>query len=162
MTPQRVRSTDGVELAVYESGDPRNSTIVAVHGYPDNHHVWDGVAELLADKYHVVTYDVRGAGESDQPSGRAAYRMARLTDDFLAVLDAVSPTEPVHLLAHDWGSIQSWPALADPRVAGRVASFTSISGPSLDHAGAWMRGLRQHPGATARQLGHSFYIFYRF
>src|SRR5437899_2480802 len=123
-TPRRVRSTDGVDLAVFETGHPHNPTIVAVHGYPDNHHVWDGVVELLAQRYHVVAYDVRGAGESDQPSGRAAYRQQRLTDDFVSVLDAVSPDEPVHLLAHDWGSIQSWPTLADPRVEGRVTSFT--------------------------------------
>src|SRR5438309_1175852 len=67
---RRVTSTDGVTLAVYEHGDPAAPTIVAVHGYPDNHSVWDGVVELLSDRFHVVTYDVRGAGASDKPSAR--------------------------------------------------------------------------------------------
>jgi hypothetical protein len=64
----------------------------------------------------------------------------------------------VHLLAHDWGSIQCWPALTDPRLAARIATFTSISGPSIDHSAAWLRRVREHPGAALRQLAHSYYI----
>jgi pimeloyl-ACP methyl ester carboxylesterase len=154
----RVKSGDGAGIAVYESGDRANPTIVAVHGYPDNHTVWDGVVARLADRFHVVTYDVRGAGESEKPKGRRAYLMARLVDDFTAVIDAVSPAAPVHVLAHDWGSIQSWAAVTDPRLAERIASFTSMSGPSLDHAGAWVRDVRAHPRGSLRQLAHSYYI----
>jgi NAD(P)-dependent dehydrogenase (short-subunit alcohol dehydrogenase family)/pimeloyl-ACP methyl ester carboxylesterase len=157
-TPRLVPSTDGVRLAVYESGNPDGPTIVAIHGYPDNHTVWDGVAELLASDYRVITYDVRGAGESDKPGARSAYRMHQLVDDFAAVLDAVSPDAPVHVLAHDWGSIQAWPAVTDPDLAGRVLSFTSISGPSLDHAAGWLRRSYRHPRAALRQLTHSYYI----
>jgi pimeloyl-ACP methyl ester carboxylesterase len=157
-TPQRVRSADGVELAVYESGDPAAPTILAIHGYPDNHSVWDALIPFLSGRYRVISYDVRGAGASDKPAGVAPYHQDRLTDDFVAVLDAVSPDAPVHVLAHDWGSIQTWPALADPRTQGRVASFFSISGPSLNHASAWMRTIRQRPGAVLRQLGDSWYI----
>jgi NAD(P)-dependent dehydrogenase (short-subunit alcohol dehydrogenase family)/pimeloyl-ACP methyl ester carboxylesterase len=156
--PRRVTSTDGVRIAAYESGPPTAPTIVAIHGYPDNHTVWDGVVEYLGDEFHVVTYDVRGAGESDKPGRRSAYRMPQLVDDLAAVIDAVSPADPVHLLAHDWGSIQAWPAITDERLAGRIATFTSISGPSLDYAGAWLRQVHKHPRASLRQLAHSYYI----
>ena len=161
MTPARhVTSTDGVQLAVYESGpeDPTAPVVVAVHGYPDNHTVWDGVVAELSDRYRVVTYDVRGTGESSKPAQRAAYRMPNLVDDLGAVLDAVSPDAPVHLLAHDWGSIQSWAAVTDDHFADRIATFTSISGPSLDHAAAWLRAGHRHPRAALRQLLDSWYI----
>jgi pimeloyl-ACP methyl ester carboxylesterase len=59
-----ITSTDGVTLRVYESGPPSAPTVVCVHGYPDNHTLWDGVVAELALRYHVVSYDVRGAGES--------------------------------------------------------------------------------------------------
>lgn len=154
---QRVTSSDGTTLAVFESGPSSGPVIVAVHGYPDNHAVWDGVAALLVDDYRVVTYDVRGAGESDHPTTRSAYRISLLVDDLIAVLDAVEPHRPVHLLAHDWGSVQAWPALTDERLAGRIASFTSISGPSLDHVGVWMRALPRHPKAGLKQLAESYY-----
>lgn len=158
IAPRSVGTPDGVRIAVHERGDPQRPTILAVHGYPDNHHVWDGVADVLSGNFHVAAYDVRGCGESDKPVRRADYRMERLLDDLVAVLDAVSPDAPVHLLAHDWGSIQCWPALTDPRTRDRITSFTSISGPSLDHAGVWMRDFRRHPRASLRQLAHSYYI----
>jgi pimeloyl-ACP methyl ester carboxylesterase len=151
-----VTSTDGVRLAVHEYGDRDGPVIVAVHGFPDNHHVWDRVAAELAD-FRVVAYDVRGAGESDKPAHRAAYRIPQLADDLAAVLDEVSPGAPVHLLGHDWGSMQLWEPLSDPRFAHRVATFTSISGPSPDHAGAWLRD-RRHVGASLRQALASTYM----
>jgi pimeloyl-ACP methyl ester carboxylesterase len=132
--------------------------VVAVHGYPDNHTVWDGLVTELCDRYRVVTYDVRGAGQSEWPAQRSAYRMERLVDDLVAVLDDVAPDRPVHLLGHDWGSIQCWPALVDDRVRGRVRSFTSISGPSLDHVGPWLRGVARRPTKVLRQLADSYYV----
>lgn len=157
---RQVVSSDGVRLAVYESGRKDAPTVVAVHGYPDNHSLWDDIVELLAPDFHVVTYDVRGAGASEKPRERRAYRMPQLVDDLRAVLDATSRGRPVHLVGHDWGSIQLWPAVTDSRLAGRIASFTSISGPSLDYAGVWMRQVRQHPRLSLRQLAHSYYILF--
>jgi pimeloyl-ACP methyl ester carboxylesterase len=159
MAPRYVTSSDGVRLAVFESGNPEGPVVVAVHGYPDNHHVWDAIAAELGDGLRVVTYDVRGAGDSDKPTGRAAYRMGQLGEDLAAVIDEVSPSAPVHLLAHDWGSIQLWEPLSHPRFADRVASFTSISGPSLDFAGVWLRD-RRHLGDSLRQLLASWYMVF--
>jgi len=157
MSPS-LRRTDGGRLAVQERGDPSAPTVVAVHGYPDDHRVWDGVAADLAADHRVVTYDVRGAGASDAPPNRAGYRLDRLADDLAAVVDAVSPERPVHLLGHDWGAIQAWHAVTDPRLAARFASFTSISGPCLDHIAAWYA--RRGPGVrgeTLRQAAKSWY-----
>lgn len=153
-----ITSTDGVRLAMQEHGDRANPTLVAIHGYPDNHTIWDGLIPLLTDRFHVVTYDVRGAGDSDRPAARSAYRIEQLVEDFGAVIDAVSPDAPIHLLAHDWGSIQIWDALTEERFGHRVASFTSISGPSFDHAGVWMRGVFDHPRAALKQFLSSYYM----
>jgi pimeloyl-ACP methyl ester carboxylesterase len=154
----RVRSSDGTGIAIYESGTRDGTVVVAVHGYPDDHQVWDGIAASLGDSFRVVTYDVRGAGRSDAPATKAGYRIPLLIDDLLAVLDAVAPGRRVHLLAHDWGAIQSWAALGDPRLDGRIASYTSVSGPSLDHARVWLRGITRRPAPRLRQLAHSYYL----
>jgi pimeloyl-ACP methyl ester carboxylesterase len=154
-------SRDSVELSVTTWGDPGAPVVVLVHGFPDTHAVWVPVAELLAaDGFRVVAADVRGAGASDAPEEVEAYRLEELVADLLAVIDAVSPTQPVHLVGHDWGSIQSWEALADPAFAARVASYTSISGLPLDHASRWVRGgLRRGRFLTlARQAGRSSYV----
>ncbi|MBE9372961.1 SDR family oxidoreductase [Saccharopolyspora sp. HNM0983] len=156
-------ATDGTPLAVFERGDPDKPTILAVHGYPDDHTVWDGVTEALAERFHVVAYDVRGAGGSGRPRQRSAYRLDQLAADLRSVVDVVSPDRPVHLLAHDWGSIQSWHAVTGDELRGRIASFTSISGPCLDHAGAWFRSKLRRPSPrnlreVATQLACSGYI----
>ncbi|HEY9441054.1 MAG TPA: alpha/beta fold hydrolase, partial [Streptomyces sp.] len=132
--------TGGVELCVAELGDAARPTVVLVHGYPDSKEVWSDVAERLAGQWHVVLYDVRGHGRSTAPTPlRGGFTLEKLTDDFLAVADAVSPDRPVHLVGHDWGSVQSWEFATVKRTEGRIASFTSMSGPSLDHFGHWIK-----------------------
>lgn len=161
-TTTSLTASDGVTLAVhrYTDIDPARPTILAIHGFPDNHHVWDGVAQELAGRpYNVVAYDVRGAGESSSPAKRSGYLFAQLVADIDAVIDSLG-VERVHLLGHDWGSIQAWAAVTDESVMRKVASFTSISGPHLQYAGAFLRSART-PRAlarVARQLISSGYI----
>lgn len=160
----KVESGD-VSLAVYEHGDPTNPTVLLIHGYPDNHTMWDGVVAALKDRYHVFTYDVRGAGASTRPRATSQYQLEHLANDIFAVLDAISPSEPVHVVAHDWGSIQAWEAVTDLRASARIASYTTISGPSLDHIGMWTRRRIANPSPRhVRQLlnqqMHSWYIVF--
>lgn len=158
-----VPGSGGLRLAVQERGSADDGpTVVLVHGYPDSHTVWDLVADRLAVDHHVVTYDVRGAGASGVPKDRAGYAMAHLVADLVAVTDAVSPDQPVHLVGHDWGSIQSWGAVTDPVAAARIATFTSMSGPPLAHAARWVRDRgREGPfgwAKVARQASRSWYV----
>lgn len=163
-TTRLVPSTGLATCLVDHAPDATGPTVVLVHGYPDRQEMWAPVVRLLVGQgLRVVTYDVRGAGRSGVPAGRSGYRCERLVDDLVAVLDAVLPTgEAAHLVGHDWGSIQLWDAVAaectDPRLQGRVASFTSVSGPSLDHVGWLARHARGRRVAMLRQLAHSWYV----
>lgn len=158
----RVRSGD-VELAVRVRGVSDAPTLILVHGYPDNSTIWDPVIPGLVGHFRVVTYDVRGAGDSDRPRRVRDYSLRRLREDLHAVMDAVSPDRRVHVAGHDWGSIQSWESATEPGADARIASFTSISGPCLDHVGLWMRRQfgRLSPRGMVnalRQFSHSWYI----
>ncbi|MEU0502689.1 SDR family oxidoreductase [Nocardia sp. NPDC005998] len=148
-TRRTVRSGE-FDIAVFEYGDQSAETIVLVHGWPDTHHLWDAVVPLLAGRFHVVTYDTRGHGESTRTRRAKDFRLEELASDFFAVADAVSPDRPVHVLAHDWGSVQVWEAVCEPQAAARVASFTSVSGPNLDHLAKWLRARLSRP--TPRNL----------
>ncbi|MEU6755453.1 SDR family oxidoreductase [Streptomyces sp. NPDC046685] len=162
---ERRVSTGGVDLCVVELGEADRPTVVLVHGYPDSKEVWSEVAERLAARFHVVLYDVRGHGRSTAPQPlRGGFTLEKLTDDFLAVADAVSPDRPVHLVGHDWGSVQGWEFATVGRTEGRIASFTSVSGPCLDHFGHWLKKRRSRPTprAVAQLLGQgakSWYIY---
>ncbi|WP_406459144.1 SDR family oxidoreductase [Streptomyces sp. NBC_00876] len=149
---ERRVSTGGIDLCVVELGNATNPTIVLVHGYPDSKEVWTQVARQLAERWHVVLYDVRGHGRSTAPVPlRGGFTLEKLTDDFLAVADAVSPDRPVHVVGHDWGSVQAWEFATVSRTEGRIASFTSMSGPSLDHFGHWIKRRMSRP--TPRRVG---------
>ena len=159
--PRWVVGAGAVELAVHESGVAQAPTVLLVHGYPDTSAVWDGVAERLAERYHVVTYDVRGAGASGAPDCRRGYGLDRLVEDMASVARAVSPDRPVHLVGHDWGSVQGWEAVTTELLRGRIASFTSISGPGLDHVGQWVAARTTlRPRALAQLLRQGLRSWY--
>jgi NAD(P)-dependent dehydrogenase (short-subunit alcohol dehydrogenase family)/pimeloyl-ACP methyl ester carboxylesterase len=156
-------SSEGVELAFVEAGDPARPTVVLVHGYPDTKELWDGVLTRLAERYHVIAYDVRGAGASSKPRGPAAYDFERLGDDLGAVIAALAPDGQVHLVGHDWGAIQGWEFVTEERFRNVLASFTAIAGPSLDQLTIGGYELLRHPGPghlaeVARRLRRSWYI----
>ncbi|OBF71897.1 alpha/beta hydrolase [Mycobacterium sp. 852002-51613_SCH5001154] len=158
-----VIASDGVSLAVHAHSeiDRGRPTILAIHGYPDNHHVWDGVAEELGGRFNFVAFDVRGVGASSKPARRSGYRLPQLVSDIGAVIDSLG-VDQVHLVAHDWGSIQAWSAVTDDTVMRKVASFTSISGPHLNYAGKFLRSARTPRGVfdVLKQALASTYIWF--
>ena len=93
------RSADGVAIRyhVEGTGEP---TVVLVHGWAMDRHVWDGQAPALAKRHRVVTLDLAGHGESG--GSRAAWTMAAFGEDVKAVVEAVGLTQLV-LVGHSMG-----------------------------------------------------------
>lgn len=164
MATRYVESNDGTRIAVYEEGNPDGPAVVMVHGWPDSHVLWDGVVPLLAEKFRIIRYDNRGAGASSTPTKAAAYAMTHFADDFAAVIAELAPGERVHVVAHDWGSAGMWEYVGRPEAADRVASFTSVSGPSSDHFSRYVRDGIKQPYRPKRfshavsQAGHLSYM----
>uniref|UniRef100_UPI0005B82398 alpha/beta fold hydrolase n=1 Tax=Paraburkholderia acidipaludis TaxID=660537 RepID=UPI0005B82398 len=67
--------SDDARLAVYASGPAGAPPVILVHGYPDSAAVWTPLRRELETRYRVIAYDVRGAGASDAPRARRAYRL---------------------------------------------------------------------------------------
>lgn len=92
-----VKSSDGVIIAVQETGNPDGQPIVFVHGLLGSHINWDkqtGSPEL--QKYRMITYDMRGHGLSGKPDDATAYKDGRRwADDLATVLKASSAQKPV-------------------------------------------------------------------
>src|ERR1700730_11451285 len=154
-TTSSITASDGVTLAVhrYTEIDAARPTVLAIHGWPDNHRLWDGVARES---------DYRCSGQSSRPAKRSGYAFPQLVSDIGAVIDSLG-VGPVHLLAHDWGSIQAWAAVTDDSVVGKVAAFTAISGPHLQYAGRFLRSARtaRAAGQVARPLlGAGYMAFF--
>lgn len=154
-----VSTSDQQRLCVKTFGDQKNPALVLVHGYPDHQDVWKPIIEYLQHQYFIVTYDVRGAGQSSIPNHIKDYRLARLSLDLDEVTQHILGDRSFHLAAHDWGSIQSWESVTEAKFRGRVLSYSTISGPCLDHAAFWMRDQFNHNKANfLKQLTKSWYI----
>ncbi len=63
MTPE------GLRLRYSERGAGPDA-VVLVHGWKGSHRLWDKVTVELAERHRVISYDLRGMGESDKPNCR--------------------------------------------------------------------------------------------
>jgi pimeloyl-ACP methyl ester carboxylesterase len=153
----------GAELAVFQYGQepgPDVPTMLLVHGYPDDHRVWLPLVSELPATTCVLAYDTRNAGSSVVTEQPGIFSLTVLVDDLFAVLASAGASD-VQLVGHDWGSIQGWAAIQDPRAVDAIGRFTSISGPDLRHVGRWLRSRARNPGTwpqLAGQLLRSLYV----
>lgn len=59
---------DGVRIAYREAGNPKNPTIVLLHGFPASSHQYRKVLNQLSDEFHLIAPDYPGFGNSDFPN----------------------------------------------------------------------------------------------
>lgn len=151
------------ELHVVEAGDPDNPAILFLHGFPDCHDLWLPHMRALSNDFHVISFDMRGAGKSTAPAKAHSYRIPRLLDDIDQVITLTrGPTGRVHLVGHDWGSMIGWDFVSDPAYSRRVRSWISLSGPQLGVAKQWaLENLNLNAAqrnAALSQVLHSWYM----
>jgi pimeloyl-ACP methyl ester carboxylesterase len=77
----------------------------------------------LAATHRVLALDLRGSGWSEAP--KHGYSLQSLSDDVIAVLDALGVAGPVSIVGHDWGGwIGFVTALRHPT---RIRTLTSVN-----------------------------------
>ncbi|AFU06076.1 SDR family oxidoreductase [Nocardia brasiliensis] len=139
MAEKHVVRNGEVDIAVYEQGNPDGPTVLLLHGWPDSHRLWDSVVPELTERFRVLRVDNRGHGASTNPPGSKAISTTNLAADYVAVIEALGNGAPVHVLAHDWGSVATWEIVCGPDAQRLIASFTSVSGPHIAHVAQWAR-----------------------
>lgn len=75
---------DGVGIFYREAGDPKNPTLLLLHGFPTSSHQYRNLIPALADEYHVIAPDYPGFGHSDMPD-RKAFNYT--FDNFAAIIE---------------------------------------------------------------------------
>jgi pimeloyl-ACP methyl ester carboxylesterase len=87
--PLEALSSDGVRIIGRQWGDPVKPAIVFIHGFNQAQLCWARqIRSPLRERFQLLTYDLRGHGESDKPRARHSYRNSRLwSDDLTAILD---------------------------------------------------------------------------
>ena len=75
---------DGVKIYYEDHG--RGPAVLLSHGYSATSGMWKSQVEALQDRYRVITWDMRGHGQSDSPEDQSLYSEAQTVDDMAAIL----------------------------------------------------------------------------
>ena len=114
---RRIPLSTGLTLNVALAGPEDAPPVILLHGFPESHRTWRGVAPLLENRFRLVMPDLRGFGASDQPQEVEAYSTDKVVADIFAFADALG-IDRFALVGHDWGGATAWPAAirGDPRI----------------------------------------------
>src|SRR5262245_15305800 len=95
--PLAVTTPDGLSISAQEWGNPNGPGIVFIHGFSQSNLSWMRQTHSdLTKEFHIVTYDLRGHGNSDKPLEAARYRDGKAwADEVQAVIDAAGLKRPV-------------------------------------------------------------------
>ena len=83
-----LHGADGIRLYYKDTSNPDRPVILFIHGWSQTHAVWiRQFNSELAEEFHLVSFDLRGHGYSECPSGEEYYLDGKLyADDLLAVI----------------------------------------------------------------------------
>jgi 3-oxoadipate enol-lactonase len=77
------------DITVSYSDEGKNGTpvIIFIHGFPFNKSIWKMQVKELKDNYRVISYDIRGHGNSD--AGNGDFSIELFVKDLLSLMDAL-------------------------------------------------------------------------
>jgi non-heme chloroperoxidase len=92
-----IKTPDGVNVVVQKWGICEGPAILFVHGFSQSHLSWTKqVSSDLAHTFYMVTYDLRGHGQSDKPLEAVFYTESpRWADEVQAVMEGTGLRRPV-------------------------------------------------------------------
>ena len=76
---------NGIEIDYEDTG--RGRAILLSHGYSATRRMWTGQHRFLGDRYRVISWDMRGHGQTESPGDPAQYSHALTVADMKALLD---------------------------------------------------------------------------
>lgn len=106
MAPQRLRSSDGVEVALHDlGGRPDGPTLLLAHATGFCGAVFGPLAAVVGERFRCWALDLRGHGLSATPAS-VDFAWSGFADDVLAAVDGLgsgSSTGPLVALGHSSG-----------------------------------------------------------
>jgi pimeloyl-ACP methyl ester carboxylesterase len=136
----------GVSLHYWLAGDVSRPLVVFTHGATVDHHEWDATAAVVAERYRVLSWDMRSHGRS-RP---AKFTVADSVEDVTALLDKVAAPQAAFVGHSLGGNIHQELVFRHP---GRVAALVCV-----DSAWSFQR-LTRLEALTVRAAGPIFRLY---
>lgn len=141
--------TNGIKLHYLEFKG-NQPTIILMHGLTANAHAFDGlIAAGLSPLFNVISIDLRGRGESDQPADD--YSMAAHAKDIIGLLDALQIKSAV-IGGHSFGALLTY--YLTSHYPDRVEKMIL-----MDAAARMHPNTKEMLGPTLSRLGQKFESF---
>ena len=97
----KVRSLD---VFYRQAGDPANPKLLLLGGFPASSHQFRNLIPALADRFHVLSPDYPGFGNTEMPDPATwDYTFDHLAETVDALLEAVGFTGPMGIFMQDYG-----------------------------------------------------------
>jgi pimeloyl-ACP methyl ester carboxylesterase len=104
MTTFHTTEVQGLNVFHREAGDPANPKLLLLGGFPASSHQFRNLIPALADRFHVLSPDYPGFGNTDMPDpGTWDYTFDHLTDIVEGLLLEVGFAGPMGLYMQDYG-----------------------------------------------------------
>jgi pimeloyl-ACP methyl ester carboxylesterase len=84
---------NGIEIDYTVSG--RGRPVILSHGYGATGRMWDGQRQTIGDRYRLITWDMRGHGQTESPSNPAHYSTNTTVADMRALLTSLGVSRAV-------------------------------------------------------------------
>jgi pimeloyl-ACP methyl ester carboxylesterase len=104
MTSFRTAQVQGLEVFYREAGDPANPKLLLLGGFPASSHQFRDLMPALAERFHVVSPDYPGFGNTDMPDPAAwSYTFDHLAEIVDGLLGTIGFTGPMGIYMQDYG-----------------------------------------------------------
>lgn len=111
-------------LVLHREGAADGRTLFFVHGWPDDHRIWDRQVDALGDRFHCVRVTLPSYGAEGDTGG---LDFPELADAIAAAIDSVCEergAQRVVLIGHDWGAYLAY--MVEQRRPERIERLVTI------------------------------------
>ena len=141
----------GVRLHAKVAGPKEGPVVLLLHGFPEFWRSWRHQIEPLARAgFRVIVPDQRGYNLSAKSARVADYRLDRLAEDMIGVLDQLGAAQ-AFVAGHDWGAVVTWWLLTFYPERFKAGAVLNVPHPRI---------MQRKLLTSWAQLAKSWYIFF--
>ena len=91
-----------INFRMKKNHNASENAILFLHGFPQTHVMWAGIADNFPENYPIICPDLRGYGDSEKPTGIENFSFRNMAKDQFQLMSQLG-FEFFHIVGHDRG-----------------------------------------------------------